>query len=121
MHDAHRESWRAAFHYKGIEFIRHASSRQPLCKAVIRIAKFWAKRVVKKWQAHTMPPSYLLELLVIHGMDFEKTPCTSIESGFTAFLRCIVNYESMWVTWKDWFIDQGVIPHKITTEKPVMS
>lgn len=118
MHDAHRESWRAAFHYKGIEFIRHASSRQPLCKAVIRIAKFWAKRVVKKWQAHTMPPSYLLELLVIHGMDFEKTPCTSIESGFTAFLRCIVNYESMWVTWKDWFIDQDVIPHKITTEKP---
>ena len=98
QHDSHRECWRACFHHKGVEFVELVSSRQPLCRDIVRVAKWWAKNHVVEWKTRTEPPSFLLELLVLHALDEDSIQCTSINQGFAKFLQCIINYHALLVT-----------------------
>lgn len=120
MHDTDRECWRAAFHIKQVEFMNAVCQRQPfVLRIVVRFAKFWRDWLVNRWADHSRPSSFLLELLVCHSLDSEQEVCMSLEQGSAIFLRCVVDYQQLNVTWPSWFPSDVAVPPKLRTEKGV--
>ena len=111
-----RECWRVACTQKAVDFVHLISSKQPLAKAVVRIAKYWRDTVIGDWPVKSRPPSFLLELLVFHALGSKE--CDFIECGFIEFLRCVGDFKSLYVTWSpEWFEDDQ-LPEEVLIDEP---
>ncbi|XP_078322334.1 2'-5'-oligoadenylate synthase 1A-like [Crassostrea virginica] len=88
-----RKFYSAALAPLQIEFVSHVP---PKVKNLIRLMKFWKNSFKGKKSKKQLPPSYLLELIVIGEWNRAKSPENfDLQKGFYHVLTAIRNYKEM--------------------------
>ena len=76
-------------------------------KALIRLVKYWCKKLIPQSGTKHVPPSYLLELLTIHAWENANPPnppeSFDMKIGFKAVMEVLKNHQSLRVSWEDYY------------------
>lgn len=120
-----RDCWSVACTDESLTFMQMTASKQPLCKEVTRIAKYWRDRVIVDWPTGSRPSSFLLQLLVCNvcfsNSDFAGSGSGMvIERLFTCFLQCIVEFEKLDAIWPGHFDSEVLPPEVMIDESPLI-
>ena len=92
---------------------RHFVTERPaLVKDLIRLVKYWRKKFLPKKSGKRLPPSYLLELLTIHGWENANRPERfDVKIGFKAVIESLKNHQRLCVSWGKYY-RQDLIPSR---------
>ncbi|XP_062890253.1 uncharacterized protein LOC134338391 [Mobula hypostoma] len=101
-------------------------------KSLIRLVKHWYIEYVRRPYKPTLqrgeylPPKYALELLVIYAWESaEKGENFNTAEGFCTVLKLIVQYQYLWVFWRENYdFDSGILgkflKNKLKEERPMI-